>query len=244
MRQMLLGAVFTTMLVPSKAQTQLYIKGGVGYAANLGGIQIDRDRTETASGDDFKYHYGSFASGFEIGGVVGYQFRPTVSAELRVWYNLGPTYDAKETRLNPAQNRTTTYKGSHLGFSPALVLMTQFAGIKGYARLGVFVGIPKYEVVEVRPNQTTTDKYSGGILFGFQGGAGVVIPFGGGLSAFGELSIQNGSWSPTKLEQTSGATMTTITLKDAFNSSEQFVDAQPSIPYGNIGLQAGLKVDL
>ena len=71
-----------------------------------------------------------------------------------------------------------------------------------------------------------------------------MIPFGSNLYAFVELSLQSASWSPTKLEQTSGATTTTITLKDSYNSSEQSVGAQPSIPYGNVGLCVGVKFDL
>jgi hypothetical protein len=244
MKHLLLGVVFTSMFVPSNTQAQLYIKGGVGYAASLGGIQIDRDRTETAAGDDFKYHYGSFGSGFELGGTVGYTLRPDVAVEMGIWYDLGPKYEAKDTRLNPAQNRNRSYSGSLIGLSPAFVVSGELARVKGYARFGIIVGFPEYEVVDTRPNATTTDKYSGGLVFGFQGGLGVLIPLGSNLSAFGELSLQSGSWSPTKLEQTSGVTTTTITLKDAYNSSEQFVDAQPSIPYGNVGLRVGLKVDL
>ncbi len=241
MKHLLLGVMFSSMLVPSDTQAQLYVKGGIGYAASLGGMQIDSDKTQTTAGDDFKYHYGSYGSGFELGGSVGYTLTPSVGAELGVWYNLGPKYEAKDTRINPAQNRNTTYSGSLLGISPAIVVSGEVFRVKAYARFGFVVGIPKYEVVDTRPN---TDKYSGGMLFGFQGGLGVVIPFRGKLSAFGELSIQNGSWSPTKLERTSGATTTSITLKDAYNSSEQFVRAQPSIPYGNIGLRAGLKIGL
>lgn len=244
MKHLLLGVVFTSMLVPSNAQAQLYVKGGVGYAASLGGIQIDRDRTETAAGDDFKYHYGSFGSGFELGGTVGYALTPNVAGEMGIWFNLGSKYEAKDTRLNPANNRSTTYKGSLVGLSPAMVVSGELARVKAYARFGVIVGIAKYEEVDTRPNATTTDKYSGGILFGFQGGFGLVVPLGNKLSMFGELSLQGGSWSPTKLERTSAATTTTITLKDAYNSSEQFVDAQPSIPYGNVGLRVGIKFDL
>jgi len=244
MKHLLACTMLTCLLVASKIEAQLYLKAGAGYAASLGGIQIDRDRTETATDNNFKYRYGSFGSGIEVGGTIGYVLAPSVAAELGVWYNLGSKYEATDTRLNPAQNKTVTYTSSLVGLSPAFVVSGEGSRVKAYARFGVVVGIPKYQVVDARPNATTTDKYSGGILFGFQGGFGLVVPLDNKLSIFGELSLQGGSWSPTKLEETSGATTTTFTLKDTFSSSEQFVAAQPSIPYGNIGFRGGVKLDL
>lgn len=228
----------------STAYGQLYIKGGLGYALSLGGMQIDRDRTETATLDQFKYHYGAFGGGFEIGGAAGYAVTSSVAFELGLWYEIGQTYKAKDVRLNANQNRTTEYSGTLFGFSPALIVSGEMGNMRPYARFGILIGLPGTKSVETRPNSVTTLTFSGGMLLGFQGGTGVLLPLQGNLAIFVELALQGGSWGPTKVEDVTGAVTTTTTLKSDFNSNDPFVSDQPSIPFGNIGVRAGVKLNL
>ncbi|MEX2115426.1 MAG: hypothetical protein WEB37_00950 [Bacteroidota bacterium] len=116
MKKTLCTIILALFFAWSAAYGQLYIKGGLGYALSLGGMQIDRDRTETATLDQFKYHYGAFGGGFEIGGAAGYAVSSSVALELGFWYETGQTYKAADVRLNTAQNRTTEYSGLCLVF--------------------------------------------------------------------------------------------------------------------------------
>ncbi|MEX2115425.1 MAG: hypothetical protein WEB37_00945 [Bacteroidota bacterium] len=116
--------------------------------------------------------------------------------------------------------------------------------MRPYARFGILIGLPSAKSVETSSNNVTTLTYSGGMLFGFNGGAGVLLPLRGNLAIFVELALQGGSWGPTKVEDKTGATTTATTLKTDFNSNEQFVSDQPSIPFGNIGVRAGVKLNL
>lgn len=243
----LIAVLFAISFTGSLAHGQLYLKGGVGYALSLGGVQIDRDRTETASFNQFSYIYGATGGGFEAGAAVGYTASSSVAFELGVWYEFGQSYEANDVRLNPAQNRERVYSGTLFGLAPAMVVSGEMGGLRPYARVGILVGFPTAETKETRPTPNTiTDKFSGGLLFGFHGAGGVVLAFQDNLSIFVELALQGGSWSPTKLEETDQAasTTTTFTLKSDFNDSEPFVAPQPAIPFGNVGVRAGVKINL
>ncbi len=230
----------------SLAYGQLYFKGGLGYSLSLGGIEIDRDRTENTTYDHFEFIYGATGGGFEGGAAVGFAVSSSVALELGLWYEFGQSYEANDVRLNPAQNRTRKYTGTLFGFAPAVVISGEMGTLKPYARFGVLVGLPNQKLEETTPTNVITDTFSGGMLLGFHGGAGVILPLQGNLAVFVEIAFQGGSWGPTKLEEKdrNASTTTTITLKSEYNSNEPFVDTQPSIPFGNVGARAGVKVTL
>lgn len=241
----LIPVMFVLALASTLAQAQLYVKAGAGYQLSLGGIQIDRDRVESPSNvDSYTYKYGSYGAGFEVAGALGYSLTSSVAAELGVVMNLGPSYETKEIRQNTAQNSTTTYEGSMLAFSPALIVSGQLGGLKPYARIGIVLGFPSQVITESRPTNQVVNTYSGGQFFGFQGALGTTFSAGGSFTMYVELSMLGGSWSPTKLEEKDGAVTTAFTLKDSYADTETFTLSQPSVPFGSVGLRAGLMFGL
>ncbi|GEM_PF-4079320 len=242
-RPSIIAIALLALSLPISAQ--LYVQAGLGYAMSLGGVQLDRDRIESTTGvESFAYKYGSYGQGFELAGVVGYTVTPSIALELGICYNLGPSYEAKEVRQNPAQNRERTHTGAMFAFIPSLVAQGNAWGVSPYVRFGLIVGFPSAKMEEVRPNEVITTTYSGNQFFGFHGACGVALPMSKDMSFFGELTMQGGSWSPTKLEERVGATITTITLKDEFTDAEPFVAEQPSLPYGSVGVRAGVRLAL
>ncbi|MCU0412255.1 MAG: outer membrane beta-barrel protein [Bacteroidetes bacterium] len=242
-RPSIIAIALLALSLPVSAQ--LYVQAGLGYAMSLGGVQLDRDRIESTTGvESFTYKYGSYGQGFELAGAVGYTVTPSVALELGICYNLGPSYEAKEVRQNPAQNRERTHTASLFSLVPSIVVKGTAWGMNPYARFGVVVGFPSAKMEEVRPNEVITSTYSGNQFFGFHGACGVAFPMSKELVFFGEFTIQGGSWSPTKLEERVGATVTTITLKDEFTDAEQFVAEQPSLPFGSAGVRAGVRLAL
>lgn len=231
MKQILLLLVLLFAHSVTNAQSSFYFKIGSGYAfpfpANTIGIneeQTYRKDTDPTSGNYvptiiFKETAvnGSYGAGLPLTGSVGYNISKFLQVELNVGYISGNQYKTasidQETidgKLDNSSEETQKKRANSLTFSPVVIITSGEKNIRPYLLAGPIAGSIKMKT-EYRysssfdddfPDREINETFSGGIAFGFRGGAGADIKLTRAISLFIEAGFTSMKYSPLKKEVT------------------------------------------
>ena len=209
----------------------------------------------------------SLGKGLTFGGAFGHSFNKNIGAELAVSYLLGDESTAKDEHTSGTTDLAIS--ANMLQITSSLIIQSGREGLNPYIRLGVLLGkgTITYSVKGTESNGNTTTlkaEFDGDLAIGLNAAVGVFYPLGDKMSFFGEINTINMSYAPTKgtvVEATANGvdrlpTATTrekeIELVDKV--TDNFLtpgpDNEPSkalkqkLPFGSIGLQVGVRINL
>lgn len=220
--------------------------------------------------DDVHYEsiYISHGQGFNIGGAAGYMFNKHIGAEIGISYLWGKTFEARNH--SELTNEKYTLSSNMLRLLPSIVLQIGLEKFNPYAKFGVVFGIGNvsYTSEDYYVAQTTETKYYGGMAFGINAVIGTDFRLNDRFSLFGEINTMNMSYGPTKNEITEATENGQDILPNlrVYDKEVEYVDSyvkkpynpnnpepdynQPrqemkfKLPFGSIGLNIGLKINL
>jgi hypothetical protein len=258
-----LFAASLVLAVSSMSAQNGYVTAGVGYGLSAGSQQLESKSSTTGTGTTTSTNregvYGSFGQGLKFGATGGYMFSQNVGAELGFLYLIGNSFEGGSTTTNS----TSTDKRSGSGFMVAPAIVIAGSGtVMPYAKAGVVFGFLKVKnesssssTQGTTPSQSETAfEETGGVAIGYAGGVGVVFVSGGQLNFFAELAIVNMAYSPSQAELTKATAngvdqLPTIPnkkadFKDNYNSNDQNVLPGVREPFGSIGVNVGVRVNL
>ncbi|MFZ4400982.1 MAG: outer membrane beta-barrel protein [Bacteroidales bacterium] len=208
----------------------------------------------------------SFGKGLNIGGSIGYMFNENIGMELGISYLMGGKSEARDLYTNRTVDNTIY--ANMLRFNPSLIIAAGFKNINPYAKIGMLIGSGSilYESIDNNNGDlwVSKTKFNGGLAFGLNSAVGVLFSINENLSFFVELDMVNLSYAPTKSEITEASLngsdqlpgMTTKERQTDFvdnYTTEQgnpSPDSQPDklliekYPFGSVGLNIGLKINL
>lgn len=208
----------------------------------------------------------SLGKGLNFGGTFGYMFNKNIGAELGISYLLGGKSEAKDDWSGGSA--TYTLSSKMLRFSPSIIIAAGVEGVDPYARFGLIIGSGKvvYEYDETDDGDNTMMKLdlNGGIALGLNAGIGANFSISDNMSIFGEINMVNLSYAPKKGEVTEATFNGTDMLSDMTTHEKEieFVDSytysydsppsdsEPAkelkqyLPFGSIGVNFGLRIDL
>lgn len=161
---------------------------------------------------------GSFGSGFNFGGLVGYKISKNINVELSGSYLIGNTIDYSgiggvdiviyngTTITIPSCDHK--YRGSMFRIIPGIKITMDSAKIIPYIRGGIVIGIsPKFTYYEngyfaypliTFENTISTTEYSGGTTIGGMAAIGLDYSFNKHLGIFTEVNFIAQSWAPNQ----------------------------------------------
>jgi hypothetical protein len=240
-----------------------YVTVGVGYGLSAGSQQLESKNSATGTGTGTSTNregiYGSFGQGLKFGATGGYMFSPNVGAELGFLYLIGNSFEGGSS----STTSTSTDKRSGSGFMVAPAIVIAGSGtVMPYAKAGVVFGFLKVKneslssstFGQTQSRSETAFEETGGVAIGYAGGVGVVFASGGQVNFFAEVAIVNMAYSPSQAELTK-ATLNGVDqlpqipnkkadYKDNYNSNDQNVLPGVREPFGSVGVNVGVRVNL
>ncbi len=247
--------------VGTASAQKLFVRAGLGYALPSGsqtiGFNSKDPNTEFATN-------GSFGTGFngELG--IGYMFNKNIGLGLDISYLVGKKNVSKDDRGNDRSKQEIS--GNALAFTPNIVLSTAMEGkIVPYAKAGLVIA--SASVTDVRTGTAGNiyvqeSKTTGGIALGFKGAMGVNYAVNQKISIYGELAYTGMSYRPAKTVVTKATedgidVLPFYSARDKETTYSSEVDntaASPSsvprkevtpiLPFGSIGLNFGVMINL
>lgn len=233
-----------------------YVAPFIGYRLGAGTQAVGENSTTSGTSTSYEGVYGSLGEGFGFGASVGYLGSSSLGVELGLAYWLGNSFETTSSYYGS----TETDKVSGTGFmaTPSIVVAVDLHSVKPYARLGLVFGIMKVtaEMSMTYNGQTTsrTAEETGGLGFGYAGGFGIIVPLGGSVDFFTEAALFAVTYSPGQAEltkytvngadQLASVTNKVVTYKDSYNSTEQNTSLAVRRPFSNIGINAGIRINL
>ncbi|HRY32553.1 MAG TPA: outer membrane beta-barrel protein [Bacteroidales bacterium] len=208
----------------------------------------------------------SLGKGLSFGLTGGYQFNESLAGELNVLYLLG----SKTTAEHSFYENWWEYSISStmLQISPCLVISGKWNKVVPYARLGLLLGIGSIKYIAEEFDMGVKERYEWrfdqGLAMGLTSGIGIQYPLNQKMMIFSELTNVNMSWAPRrgtleKAEVDGQDIFDQLSVRDKEIEFEEDVDfleynpsnndvpnKQPSVnfPYGSLGLQVGVKLNL
>ncbi|MCH8555239.1 MAG: porin family protein [Schleiferiaceae bacterium] len=210
--------------------------------------------------------YVSLGKGLNFGGALGYMFTKNISAELGFSYLMGGKSYAKDTYTDGITENTIS--ANMFRIMPSVVIFSGMEGINPYARFGMVIGTAStvFDVNSNVDNEIFDGRLvmNGGLAIGLNAGVGALYKLSDKISLFGELNMINLSHAPTKGEITKLNMNGTNLLPDMTTNEREieFVDvvtidydtptsdSEPNqalkqkLPFGSIGFNIGLRIDL
>jgi hypothetical protein len=252
--------VASLALASSSASAQNgYVTVGVGYGLSAGSQQLESKSSTTGTGTTTSTNregvYGSFGQGLKFGATGGYMFSQNVGAELGFLYLIGNSFEGGST----GTNSSSTDKRSGSGFMVAPAIVIAGTGtVMPYAKAGIVFGFLKVKNESSSSStfgqtQTRTEaegEETGGVAIGYAGGVGIVFASGGSVNFFAEVAMVSMAYSPSKGESTKTTIngveqpRSTVTFEDTYNTSQQNVVLGVREPFGSIGVNVGVRVNL
>lgn len=261
--------VFACILGVKNAVGQgAYVNINAGYSANMSSQNLYYfnfyNSTSTSNSSTSEQVYVSFGKGLNFGGAFGYMFNENIGAELGLSYLLG----GKSTAKDDYKDGTTDYtlSSNMLRINPSLVISSGLDGVNPYAKFGLVIGTGsvnyEYEDNDDGDVYRLKMKMDGGLSMGLNAAIGANFTLSDNMSLFGEINMINMSYAPTKGEVTevtyNGADMlpdmTTSVKEIEFVDSYTYSygnpppDSEPNkelkqkLPFGNFGLNFGLRI--
>lgn len=234
---------FLIVLVPFMVSAQMYVRGGIGYGLSLGSEQIGTSTNSAVVVRQYEGVYGSFGKGFNFVAAFGATVNSNLKAELGLSYITGGSFE--ENDVNSSGSLTTTYSGSMLSFSPGVVVSTAFSKVEPYARINAIIAFPSL-VIEETGYDNDKFELTGNIAFGFDSAFGVLLPLQDRIMVYGELVFSNISWGPAEEKYTNmpSGDIETYKFEESWNENEQNTTTTPRYPFGSIGLNIGVLINL
>ena len=254
-----------------------YFKFSMGYGLPSGSQLLAEKSSFTTSSTGSMYStakgvYGSYGSGLALDASFGRMFSSHFGLDLNLLYLPGKKYDGSDSYTYPNYDGTTGRISSStssyaraLLFSPTLVVAGGEGNVRPYAKIGFAVGTAKilseygsrYTPVGSTPvaSETKTE-LSGGLSFGFKGGAGLDFGVSKRVSFFTELMFTSMSYYPKRGEVTenkingvSQPATPIVTFKEQTtynnnNSNPGTEQLRYSVPLGSLCMNVGLKIRL
>ncbi len=239
----------------SLAQGTGYVTASIGYGLSAGSQQL----ASKSNGTSREGVYGSFGQGLKFGLTGGYMFSQNVGGELGFLYLIGNSFEGGSTGTNSSS--TDKHSGSGFMIAPAIII-SGTGSVMPYAKAGIVLGFLKvttessssFTQGQTRSQSEGTGEETGGVAIGYTGGVGVVFGGGGQLSFFAEVALVNMAYSPSQGELTkatidgrdvlSPIPNKTKVYKDSYNTTEQNVLAGVREPFGSVGVNVGVRVNL
>jgi hypothetical protein len=267
-RLIILSMVFALGLVTSNLYGQsVYVTSNLGYGISAGAQGLSSNYTEGTNSYTIEGIYSSFGKGLTLGGAFGYMVNKNIGAELGISYLLGG-----KTKSTSAQNNGTsegTFKANMLRINPTFIIASGLEGINPYAKFGMIIGsgsisIEENEYQNDGDEENTKIKLNGGLAIGYNAAVGAMYSLNSKMSLFGELTMVNMTYAPTKGELTKATfngidqlpTMTTRDKEMEFVESytydsnnppsedEPDQDLKQKTPFGSFGINFGLRINL
>ena len=248
----------------------LFVKINAGYglqtsSQNIGYYAFFNQASATGSFTREQINV-SFGKGLNFGAGVGYMFSENVGAELDVSYLLGGKSVAHDTYTGGYTDYTLNAR--FLRLNPSLIISAGSGNISPYVKMGVLFGMGSityiYDDYDDGDITYYKEKLNGGISFGLTSGIGANFSLSDMLSLFGELNMVNMSYAPKKGEVTEFTSnginqlpdLTTKQKETEFlkeftvSTANPTPDSQPrqalsqKMPFGSVGLNIGVKINL
>ncbi len=240
---------------------KLFVRAGLGYALPSGSQKIGENSKDPNT--EFNTN-GSYGTGFngELG--IGYMFNKNIGLGLDVSYLVGKKNLSKDDRGNDRAKQEVS--GTALAFTPNIVLSTAMEGkIVPYAKAGLVIA--SASVTDVITG-TAGDIYvverktTGGMALGFKGAMGINFAVSEKIAIYGELAYTGMSYRPakaviTKYTENGIDVLSGFSVKDkettystevdntaASPSSVPRKEVTPVLPFGSIGLNFGVMINL
>lgn len=234
----------TLFFLSSTSFAQYYVKLEGGYNLSLNSMNIGFNVIYNPGDYTYEAVNGSFGKGVNFSGTFGYYFCSNVGLELGLIYKLSTEFE--QNVQGPNGNISDTWNGSFFGFAPTFVINAPLEKIKLFAKIGLLIALPTSEIEIVNiSGETQKATFSSGIDFGLSGGAGVLVPLSSKIDFIAEFVFVSFTWKPNEVEQTYfDGTTETIKLEDKFNSNDENTQGPVFIPFSNVGLNVGVKINL
>jgi hypothetical protein len=276
MKKTLLSIIVIVLCANLLFAQESYFKFSMGYGLPSGSqllaekSSFTTNSTGSMSGTA-KGVYGSYGSGLAFNASFCRMFSSHFGLDLNLLYLPGKKYDGGDSYTYPNYDGTTGRMSSStssyaraLLFSPTLVVAGGEGKVRPYAKIGFAVGTAKilsefrsgYSSVGSAPSVSETKtELTGGLSFGFKGGAGLDFGVSKRVSFFTELMFTSMSYYPKKGEVTenkingvSQPATPIVTFKEQTsynsNSNPGTEQLRYSVPLGSLCMNVGLKIRL
>jgi hypothetical protein len=254
-----------------------YFKFSMGYGLPSGSQLLAEKSSYTTSSTGSMYStakgvYGSYGSGLAFNASFGRMFSKHFGLDFTLRYLPGKKYDGSDsytyTNYDGTTGRMSSSTSSYaraLLFSPTLMVAGGEGKVRPYAKIGFAVGTAKI-LSESRSSNTTVGstpyaseiktEMSGGLSFGFKGGAGLDFGVSRRVSFFTELMFTSMSYYPKRGEVTENkinGVSQPATPIITFKEQTSFTNSNPnpgteqlrfSVPMGSLCMNVGLKIRL
>jgi opacity protein-like surface antigen len=263
-----LAFLFVTQLQAQDTAKEggLFFSFNTGYNFDTSTSRFGSNSTQTSNTNTNREVVNvSFGKGINVGGAVGYMFNKNVGAELGINYLVGGKTTTTNTELNGISNEDTRYSRM-LQFRPTLIISAGMDKINPYAKFGILIGSGSIKIEQTDKNSTDIDitkrTLDGGTAIGYQAGVGVSYKLTEKIALFGELTMVNMSYAPTKGKITESSfngkdTLPDLSVSDidaefvdSINTSDPTPNTSPTkelkqkYAFGSFGFNFGLKYSL
>ena len=224
----------------------LNISADLGYGMSAGsqviGVNIGPQSEENV--------VGSFGQGVSAGINLNYMFNSNLGVDLGLGVLMGKEYEV--TYKEETIDEMMKLKGSMFRIMPGVRLsMGEEKSLIPFGRFGLVIGVGAKLIME----DTYTENFlyynheyelSQGTALGWFGAFGLGYKINDKVRFNAELLMINQSWAPGKLENTvnsDGELQPDIDLVDELNGSSARKRLTTRLPFGSIGLNAGIQMN-
>ena len=268
-RLLSLSMVFMISLFTSHLNGQsAFVNLNIGYAGKLSSSNLEYFQFYNYTTDNNSSTYEqvkvSLGKGFNIGGTFGYMFNENIGADLGLTFLIGGKSKAKDEYVGGTTDYTLSAKMVRI--NPSLIIASGLKGINPYAKFGLIIGSGSIEFLfedhDGGAELNVRTKLNGGLAVGFTAGVGILYELADNMSFFGEISMINMSYSPTKGEIIEASyngrdVLSDLTTNDKevefVNSytinylnpppdSEPDKDLKQQMPFSSLGINLGIRV--
>lgn len=266
---MILAILINTVPLFVNAQ-KFYLKVDAGYGIPVSSFNLDMyylydDILDSTTNTQTQIN-GSLGSGTNFGITAAYRFNDHIACELAASCLLGSKIKAEHQFYEDTWEYSMS--ASMLRIIPSVVISGKIKKAEPYARLGFIIGAGRVKYITQENNTGNLEEYEWqfdkGLALGISSALGVSYPVGGKLSVFAEISSMNMSYAPQK-GTLKKATRDGADILSEMNVNEREIDFEKEIdfrdydpnstdvpqkapavklPFGSVGINAGLKISL
>jgi hypothetical protein len=263
----LMMLAISCLLIINVNARKSFITINTGYGMKLGTQNLPDllMYNYTADGDFFTREQInlSLGKGFMAEGGYGYMFGKNIGAEIGISYLRGGKTESRFTYATGTHRNSVSAR--MFRFNPSIIIMGNGEKFTPYGKMGIVAGLGTVFLEEnsdfLANQELRTTEFKKGLAVGVSAGLGLISTISGPLSLVCELNMVNMSYAP-EMSKVTKYTRNGENQMDVLTSSEketQFYDLiklkeidpdQPrpmlkqKLPFGNIGLKIGLRIDL
>jgi hypothetical protein len=262
----LMMLAISCLLIINVNARKSFITINTGYGMKLGTQNLPDllMYNYTADGDFFTREQInlSLGKGFMAEGGYGYMFGKNIGAEIGISYLMGGKTESMFTYATGIHRNSVSAR--MFRFNPSIIVTGNREKFTPYCKMGIVAGLGTVFLEENSDfpgnQEIRTTEFKKGLAVGVTAGMGFISTISGPLSLVCELTV-NMSYAPemsevTKYKRNGKNQMDVLTLSE---KETQFYDLiklkeidpdQPrpmlkqKLPFGNIGLKIGLRIDL